>query len=210
MTNLWKRPAFLAVLFLVIYVIGLILGAYAVVAFPYYRKQKGYFDGKAEIIAQEYLEGSTDSLYSMASSYQHIYVYNAAGELLYHVDPIFSKSNARPVDVPRQYLSSVLSGREVYRLIFAREMQRSVPDIMAVSGIPIQKNGTIAGAVFFVKNLVDLPATLVGYALYFTVFYALTIFFFVSTTRRKQKLDKLPQNYIANVTHALKTPSPPS
>lgn len=201
-----RKPVFLAVLFLIIYVLGLILGAVAVNAYPYFYKQKNFFDGIAGIISQQYLDGSTDFLYSSADSHLHIYLYNTQGELLHYIEPIFIKEGTNPIDLHEKHFSAVLSGKEIYRLTIADEMPRSIPDIMAVSGIPIQNEGSVVGALFFVKNLVDLPSSLVGYVIYFTIFYWLTVFFFVSTSRKKKQLDKLQQNYIANVTHALKTP----
>ena len=201
-----KKPAVLAVLSVAIYVFGLFFGAFAVNAFPYYYKQKAFFDVAAADISQNYLDGSTDALYSSADSNLHIYLHDETGTLLHHVKPIFIKEGTKPISLHEKHISKVLSGKEIYRLSIAKEMPRFIPDILAVSGIPIQKDGTVVGAIFFVKNLVDLPATLSGYIIYFTLFYWLTIFFFVTTLRKKKKLEKLQQNYIANITHALKTP----
>lgn len=201
-----NSPAFRAVLFLVIYLLGLLFGAAALSAYPYYYKQRGFFEGIAQIIAQEYLVGSTDFLYSSADSNLHIYLYDDQGNRLHHIEPLFIKEGTKVINLHEKYISKVISGRKIYRLIITNEMPRSTFDIVALSGVPIYDRDAVVGTLFFVRNLVDLPATLAGYFIYFTVFYWLTIFFFITTSRKKQKLEQLQQNYIANITHALKTP----
>lgn len=201
-----NNPALRAVLFLMIYVIGMILGAIALSAYPYYYKQRKFFEKISQVIAQEYLVGSTNYLDFPSDSNLHIYLYDDQGNLLHHVEPLFVKEGTKVVNLHEKYLSRVNSGHEIYRLKITNEMPRFTFDIVALSGVPIYDGETVVGTVFFSKNLVDLPSTLTGYIIYFTFFYWLTIFFFITTSRKKKKLEQLQQNYIANITHALKTP----
>ncbi|MGM9606916.1 MAG: sensor histidine kinase [Oscillospiraceae bacterium] len=203
------KPSVLAVLLVVLYLLGLLLGACAISAFPIYR-QKEFFFSRARDIARDELDNVETTLRKTVDANTRILIYDAAGNCLRHVTPTNSNSNDKPGVALQKYVSSVLSGNEIFRLALARETQRAssgfLSDIMVVVGIPIEKQGTVIGAVFLIKNLMDLPATIVGYTVYFTFFYWLSVFFIVSNTRKKRKLDQLQQNYIANVTHAFKTP----
>ncbi|MGN0969087.1 MAG: sensor histidine kinase, partial [Oscillospiraceae bacterium] len=203
------RPAAFAALFIVIYLCGLIIGACAISAFPIHR-QKEFFVSRAHDIAREQLENVDTALQKTVDANTRILIYDDGGNCLRHVTPTNSNSNDKPGVPLKKYIPSVLAGNEIFRLAFARETQRAsnslLNDIMVVVGVPIEKQGNVVGAVFLIKNLMDLPATIVGYTIYFTLFYWLSVFFIVSNTRKKRKLDQLQQNYIANVTHAFKTP----
>lgn len=200
------RPAVAAAIFLLIYLLILILGASAMNAYPYYFRQKHFFSGVGDIIAAEYLNGSTEYMDASAESGLHIYLFSTDGKLIHYVSPTYVKEGTKSIDVHSRFFPVVLTGRSIYRLVIADERPRAIPDIMAVYGTPVWEHGTVVGMVFFVKNLVDLPSSLLGYFIYVSVFYWLTVFFFVSTSRKKAKLNALQQNYISNVTHALKTP----
>lgn len=206
MKELFAKRLSLSVLLLVIYLVGLLLGAYAVVSYPVYLKQRDFFLSHTRTMAQEYLAGETVALDAITGPNTRILYYNADGECIRHVEPTNLKPGTTP-DIPMgKYLPSVLSGRELYRPVLSRETQRELPDIMVLTGIPITEDGVIIGAVFQIKNLLDLPAAISGYALYFSILYWLSVYFIISNSRKTKKLDKVRQTYIANVTHALKTP----
>lgn len=206
MKKLLMKPFVLPAVLIVLYLFGLVLGAFAVSAYPIFYKQKRFFTARTRTIAQEYLEGKEETLTQMAGYNTRILIYDTEGNYLQHVAPNNSKPSAKPGISLEKYLPSVLAGKEVYRPAFAQETQRELSDIVIVVGTPIKKGGYVVGAVFLVKNLMDLPEAIVGYCIYFTIFYWLTVCLIVSNTRRKKKLDKLQQTYIANVTHAFKTP----
>lgn len=206
MKKLFAKPAFLAVLFVVVYLFGLILGVCAVGAYPIYFKQKEFFQREARTIAQEYLTGAEDALKRMTGANTRILIYDAAGNCLRHVAPSNEMPDAAPGAAPAKYIPSLLAGKEVYRPVLADETHRQFHDIMVVTGVPIRDGGAVVGAVLLIRNLIDLPAMIAGYSVFFTLFYWLSACVFLSSARRKRKLDKLQQNYIANVTHAFKTP----
>lgn len=206
MKKSFARPAFFASLFIIIYLLGLIIGAFAVSAYPIFYKQRRFFTSRTQIIAQEYLAGKEETLNHMTGYNTRILIFDSNGSCLRHVIPSNATEDAEPGISLKKYLPCVLAGKEIYRPALAQETQRELSDIVIVVGTPIKDGDSVVGAVFLVKNLMDLPEAIVGYCVYFTLFYWLSVFFIVSYTRRKRKLDKLQQNYIANVTHAFKTP----
>lgn len=203
------KPLVLALLLLVVYLAGLLLGACAICAFPIYR-QKEFFFSKARDIAQEYPEHVDDALRQTVDANTRVLIYDAGGNCLRHVTSTNPNISDQPSVRLEPLVPSVLSGKELFRLAFVQEPWRKsssiLNDIMVVVGIPIKEGDSMVGALFLIKKLMDLPATIVGYTVYFTLFYWLSAFFIVSNTRKKRKLDRMQQNYIANVTHAFKTP----
>lgn len=201
-----EKPLVLPLLLIVIYLVGIILGAFVVVSYPIYFKQKDFFLRQAQTIAQEYITGETNALDEMTSPNTHILLFDNTGSCIQHVQPTNYSAETKPGLSLDEYLPSVLGGNVIYRPVLADETNRDLADIMVVTGVPITKNGCVIGAVFLLKNLMDLPATIVGYSAYFTVFYWISAIIIVSNLRKKRKLDDLQRSYIANVTHALKTP----
>ena len=200
------KPVLLPLVLIVLYVLGLFLGAFAVSAYPIFYKQKHFFTMRTRAIAREYAEGVEETLNHMTGYNTRILIYDAQGNCLRHTAPNNSIPGAEPGISLDKYLPAVLSGKEIYRPAFAQETQRELSDIVIVVGAPIWDGGHVSGAAFLVKNLMDLPEAIVGYCVYFTIFYWVSAFVIVSNLRKKRKLDKLQQNYIANVTHAFKTP----
>ena len=196
----------LPVVLIVLYLFGLLLGAFAVSAYPIVYKQRPFFLSRTRTIAQEYLAGSEDTLNSMAGYNTRILIYDADGNCLRHMPPHNAEPDAAPGLALERYLPRVLAGKEVFRPALAQETQRELSDIVIVVGVPMWEGNEVVGAVFLVKNLMDLPEAIVGYCVYFTIFYWLAAYLILSNARRKRKLDQLQQNYIANVTHAFKTP----
>lgn len=202
MKEMWRKPLVLAVMLIVLYFAGLVLGIFAVSAYPVYYRQKSNLPLMARRVAREYLEGTDSALKQIAGSDMRLQIYDAGGNCLRNVIP----DNFLPQTIPdtlfKKYLSSVLNGKEIFRLAYLTEKN----DIIAVSGVPIKDQGSVVGAVFLVRNLKNLPEAYLGVAVYFTIFFWLTTYVIASNARRKKKLDKLQQTYIANVTHAFKTP----
>jgi len=73
-------------------------------------------------------------------------------------------------------------------------------------GTPIRESSGITGAAFLIKLQADLHGSIYGFLIYFSAFYWLSAYFISTYIRKKRKLDQIQQNYIANVTHALKAP----
>lgn len=199
------KPFVLSIILVVLYLLALFLGVCAISASPIL-KQKTFFVAEAHTAAQEYLAGSSETIGKLAGPNMRIFIYDTEGHCLLHMEP----RNANPdadfcTPLPRD-LSAVLAGKDVFHPMFSQETQRSLNDIMIMTGVPIKDGGHVVGGIFLIRNLIDLPMLLLSYIVFFTVFYWLSAVIIVSNFRRKRKLDELQQNYIANVTHALKTP----
>ena len=205
MKRLLVKPYMLPVILIVLYLACLLLGAYVISAYPIYRQEE-VFGEQARIVAQEYPEGVEDALDALTGANMRILIYDGQGTCRRYVAPGDPSSAYSMGILLQKDIPSALNGREIFRVALARETQRMFPDIMVVVGAPIREQDSVVGAVFLVKNLLDLPTAVLAYAVYFTIFYWLSAFFIVSNIRKNRKLDKLRQTYIANVTHALKTP----
>lgn len=205
MKKLLSKPFVLPVFLLVLYLSVLALGIFAIAVYPISR-QEVFFLEQARNIAQEHLEGTDDTLRSMIGANMYISIYDSSGVCLQYVTSNITPSSHTPVVPTEKDLSRVLSREQIFHPVLAKMKQRSYSNIMVATGVPIIDNGTVIGAVFLIKNLMDLPEAIAGYAVYCTFFYWLSAYFVVSNIRKGKKLDQLRQNYIANVTHALKTP----
>lgn len=205
MKRILKRPAALAVLLLALYLFGLVVGALAISFYPITR-QGQYFVGRAQAIAAEYVEGVDTSLHKIIGANMYIFIYAADGTLLRYVPSNSVDPDAAPVLSLERELAPVLEGKTLFRTARAHIRQSYYNNILVVAGAPIYDDGQIIGAVFLAKNLMDLPEAIIGYLCYFTLFYWLSVYFIVSSIRKNRKLDQLQQNYIANITHALKSP----
>lgn len=206
MKKVWNHRLFIPVILVFIYLASLFLGAIAVSAYPVYFKQKRYFTSQAQRIAQELPAGTEDALQHMTGPNMRIFICDAEGNCVRHIPPSNSPPDTKPGIFPDRYLSAVLAGKEVYTAALSQETQRELNDIMIVTGVPIWEDGSITGAVILIRNLMDLPEAILGFVVYFTILYWISAYFVVSNIYKKRKLDKLQQNYIANVTHAFKTP----
>ena len=206
MKKLLQKPFLLAVLLVVIYLLALALGVFAVTAYPFLR-QKKTFVPRTQSIAREYLEGTEETLERTQGANTRIFFYDVQGNLLRYAAPPSRSQEQEPDISVEKYLPAVLSGEELCRPAFAQASLREFSDIMIVVGTPIRhSSGAVAGAVLLAKNMMDLPEALIGYTVYFTVCYWLTAYFIVSYMRKKQRLEALRQSYVDNVTHAFKTP----
>lgn len=191
---------------ILVYMVGIVLGAYVVMSYPIFVKQKDFFLRQAQAIGQEYFTGETAALDAMTSPNTYILIFDSSDTCILYVAPTNYAPGTTPSVSLAQYLPAVLSGKRIYRPVLTNETGHKLPDIMVVTGVPITENNSVTAAVFLLKNLIDLPATIVGYSAYFTVLYWFSAFISVSSMRKNRKLDELQHNYIANVTHALKTP----
>ena len=203
MKKLLRKSFVLPISLLILYLFGLIVGAFAISIYPINR-QKTFFISRAEAIGSEYLEGTDAAFQSMIGANMYIYIYDGNGICIRHAASNRAESSTTPIVSLDKDLARALTGETLFHPAFARYGQRPYNSIMVVTGVPIH-NGT-AGAVFLVKNLMDLPEAILGYCCYFTLFFWLSAYFIVSNIQKNKKLDELRQTYIANVTHALKTP----
>jgi len=103
-------------------------------------------------------------------------------------------------------IQKVIAGNEVASLIKIRD--QGVESI--VIGMPIVDEGKVAGVAFLLKPASDFQAVLRGFYLIFSLTLmigVLTIGFFLSLYLKEIKqLEQLRRDYIANISHELKSP----
>ena len=104
------------------------------------------------------------------------------------------------------YLPTVFNGENIFAMAPSYETPKKLSQICLVAGIPITEGETVVGAVFLVRFLENLQEAYLGYMIYFSICYWASAYFIISSIRKKRRLEEVQQNYIANVTHALKSP----
>ena len=204
MKNFSKKNACLAALLVMLYLLGLVFSVLTIISYPLSR-QKSFHISEAQDILHEYLCTPSDEfsawLDGRISGKAQFLIYDLSGTCL------LNKSSVPGFTVEhKQYLTDVLAGETLYTLKFAQETRPTIHNLMGITGIPVVEEGTVIGAAFLIKKTIAITESLAGYAIYFTLLYWLAAFAIVSNFRKKKRLDQLQQNYIANVTHALKTP----
>lgn len=204
MKRLTERRGLCAVLAAVGYLLMLALGV-GVISWSPVRGQQSYLMRNARTVAEDYAAGDLAALEAVVGPNTRILVYAADGTELLHLAPVQRRGSAPRLPVER-YIAAAMEGRELFRLAFSRETERTLPDILTVSVVPLTLGGERTGAVMLAKNMFDLPEALIAFFCYFTVLYWLCAYLLLSNARRKERLERTRQEYIANVTHALKTP----
>lgn len=204
MKKLLTHSVALSVFLIFVYILGLLLGSIAVSVYPIYR-QKAYFNTEAHKIAQEYLQGEEETLNSIIGANMYIFICDDQGSVLRQALANNLKQTLPDIGI-QQHMTRIISGEDVFSVAFSKVSLHPYNNILVVTGVPITSGDRVVGAVFLAKNLMDLPEAIIGYMVYVTIFFWLSAYFIVSNIRKNKKLDKLRQNYIANVTHALKTP----
>lgn len=200
MKKLLQKPLCLAVLLIITYGLGLALGTLFIYAYPVYKHQN-YFLSAVRAIAQEYCEGTYDTVEIMSGPHTHILFFDIEGNCIRHIYPTGYQLNYELSFTFENALSSVLAGKEVFHPKYIGN-----ENVEIITGAPIQNDGVIIGAVFLGREIMDLEQAIEAFLIFFTLTYWIVVFFLVRDARRKKKYEELRQNYIANVTHALKAP----
>ena len=205
MKKLLSKPFVLPFCLAILYITVLILGAFAISIYPIYR-QELFFVEQAKTIAREHVEGVDDTLQSLIGANMYMLIYDGDGKCIRHIASNKTSPDISPIISLENDLTRALGGETFFHPAFSQVRKRPYSSIVVVAGAPIVDGNSVVGAVFLIKNLMDLPEAIIGYVCYFTIFYWLSAYFIVTNIRKNKKLDELRQNYIANVTHALKTP----
>lgn len=204
MKKLIRKPILLASILFIIYLLCMVFGIIVIVSFPLYHRQKNFFLSRAETIAQACLDGTEDTLKYLSNSSMRILILDTEGNCLQNVVPLTPEPGTESVSVEK-YASIVLDGEKIYCPAFIRETPYKL-NILVVAGAPVMDGDSVAGAVLLVKSLVGLSGAIIGYSVFFTIFYWLSAVLVILNLHQKRKLEELRQNYIGNVTHTFKTP----
>ena len=201
MKKLLITPIIGPVLLVFIYLFSLVFGSLSLCTYSIYFQQKDILFSLAEHSVTRYLDDPAFLFEQNLTSDTQILIYDAEQKLIQHAKPIVMIPGTGNISVEK-YLSVVLTGKRIYHPVFV--LKRT--DIIIITGIPIQNGDQITGALFFLRNLKNLPEAIFGFAAFLTIFYWIAAVVIIFNLRKNKKLDELRQTYIANVTHALKTP----
>lgn len=201
MKKLLYKPTYLAAVLIGLYLLGVLAGIITVVSYAVYYQQRDFLLERARTIAQEYPEGKMDTINDIAGRNMRIYIYDKSGDCILSVVSHQPTVDAFSEKIRNDFFPSVLAGKEKYAPVFFQLRQLDI-----VVGTPIRNGKIFDGVVFLVKMQADLHGSIFGFLIYFSVFYWLSAYFIATYMRKKQKLEQIQQNYIANVTHALKAP----
>lgn len=188
---------------LVIYCIGLAMGAYVLFYIPIYSHRAGLEDEGQKIISC-LVSGQT----AEEIKYTNMYAFFCTPDGTMH----FMDSYSTPPDLDyqqiiRQPLSAVLSGKTYYDH-FSADIPSSGHglQIFILSGQPVVQNGSVTGAVFILKDVVDLAKNILSFFSVVSFIFCLTLVFLCLTDRNNRRVEQTRQNYIDNITHDLKSP----
>lgn len=182
---------------IILYFFGLVLGVLAIMAEPVFFQQRRILLPAARLIAQDYFE-NTEGMEVQSQGADVVVFYNAEGACIMEKN---MHSRFNPTGLAKRYVPAVMAGQEVFRLAF---MEHN--DLFVIAGVPVWREGTVCGAVFLERNLKNMPEAIEGYLVFFTISYWAVTSIYIAYLRRKRHMEELQRNYIANVTHAFKTP----
>ena len=204
MQKIIQRPRLLALLLPVIYLLGLAFGAVPLNSIPIAR-QKRILTAHVRTIAREHLLDANNRIDRIRGAYTHVLIYNADGSCALYASSDSQKTAGDFDGYLQPFLPNVTAGNEIFK-VTRSYFSKKLTHFWLVVGTPLMEQGNVVGAVFIIDSLMNLQEAFIGYIIYFTLFYWLSAYFLVLTARKRKKLDEVKENYIANVTHALKTP----
>lgn len=188
-----------------LYVLILVVSICAISAYPLSR-QKNFFINQARKFAQQYESdplASTELFSWQIDGRTCILVVDDEKKIVKEINAdTDSPANVRY----EQYLDRVLNGEEIFQFMFEQDRFPLTHGLMGVAGVPIKSEENTTGAVFLIRKTMAVTESLIGYFFFFTIFYWISAYFVISNIRKRKSLDEEQRIYIANVTHALKTP----
>jgi len=201
MKKLFASRRFLPIALPLIFIVCLLFGSFATLAFPIIFQQRSYMLNDSREIARLYIEAPNETPEFDIASDMRVYICDRDGSLLQYLEPLVALAGTENVAY-QKYLPQILNGEEICLPIFMPDMF----DLVVLAGVSLTSGGNIVGAVFIAKNLKNLPEAAVSFAICFTVLYWLGACLIIAYSHGKRKLYELRQNYVDNVAHALKTP----
>ncbi|MBE6018564.1 MAG: HAMP domain-containing histidine kinase [Lachnospiraceae bacterium] len=206
MKKLFSHRYVRIIIYALLYIFGLALGIVTIGIYPIYANQRGGAVGHSYTIGEQYLEGRDDELLMMRNMYRHIIIMDGSGKYV-RIETFDNEHSAEDfTGYLDKWTPKVLSGKECFAITNSRFSPAPLHFWM-MTGVPIVKDGQVHGAVFMIENIQNLPEAVLGYMIYFTLFYWFCVYLLHITHKKRERLDYLRQDYIANVTHALKTPN---
>ena len=125
---------------------------------------------------------------------------------------------AAPIQVLRLYYGQQDLRIESHLSAFTDYLNRQIPfyamqpsfqpaGLTSIAGQPVfWPDQTLYGYVYVAKNIPHVPATMLIYALLATLLYYAVVFSLVSQKQSRERVEQIYHQYIANISHELKTP----
>ncbi len=179
-----------AAIMLAVYLLVLVLGSAAITEYPLRKQRRALFR-----LADSYAEALAEPDAEIPYISPQIYLVRVGA------DGIF-RCLREPAPGLGPCAAAAMGGERAFRVSFGNAPDSLAPSMFAAAGVPLPDGG----ALLVVENVTLLPEVLAAFFCYFTALYWLSLYFIVSSLRRRRRLDEARQTYIDNVTHALKTP----
>ncbi|NMM61687.1 GHKL domain-containing protein [Clostridium sp. P21] len=188
------RTVFIAIAFL--FIIGQILGFYAI-RYLFFQYKTSELEPLAKQLSSQYANNST--LNQMPSNVI-IKIFDVYG------NDKEKQSSINMKDVAKKFIPQIIEGKTISSM----ENISSLPHTSVVIGVPIEKDNLVIGALFVLVPADDINAALKGFMLVFTVtlligtgIIGVLLKFYI---RESRELDYIQKEYVANVSHELKSP----
>ncbi|MBQ9062986.1 MAG: hypothetical protein IJ121_09245 [Eubacterium sp.] len=79
-------------------------------------------------------------------------------------------------------------------------------ELVSIAGQPVERDGRFGGFVYVARSLDYAPLFLIVYALAATAVFYLIVLYLISQKRSRDRVEQIYHQYIANISHELKTP----
>lgn len=204
MKKRWRRPV--KILFvLAVYVAGFFIGTFIVCIIPILDKRSFLFE-IAETAAESYV--NNDWIKDNIHPNILFAAYGLDGKLLAQTAPPNAELNLDLQPLADKNLGKIKQGQKPFEQILQATPKghRHRFDILTFLGVPITADGEIVGAVFLARRFVDLPSTIDAFFFLYTGIFGIIGLYYVLSLRKERELERLRRDYIANISHELKSP----
>lgn len=191
---------FITIAFL--FVVGQILGSIAIRHY-FFKYKMSELKPLAKQWASEYADNS--ALFQPPNNII-VRIFDISGNEVFSGSDTKKRIQINIKDVSKKFLPQIIAGKAISSL----EKIEGLPEISVVIGVPVQKGDLVTGALFVFVPADDIHAALSGFTLVFTVTLLLgTVIIGVLLRlylKESKKLDRIRREYVANVSHELKSP----
>jgi signal transduction histidine kinase len=194
-----KKPGGTALTLIVLYLVSTVLLLLFICLYPL-TQQKRAMNYIVQMTLKEYRESPDGSLPVNPDVRRQIF--DGAGQCLADSAPDVTWPLSVPEGLQERALNRSSEGKRSFYPCF----ERSMNDLLVMYAAPMEQEGTFTGTVLLIRNLKNLPESMEGAAVCYTLLYWLFAAFALRLLQKKRRLERMQENYVANVTHALKAP----
>ena len=198
------HPGVIAAILFLIYVVGIVGGLVVTTYMPgeWKRKSQEYYTSQR---ITEYVSTGRVDNWRNGGLAAVIYDKNGRFENFFRMNG--DQFSINFVLQTEDRIDEVLAGkRQLFIFPFVKNLSKVGYTSFLYVGLPIRTEGEITGAFFWIRELPDLVETMAGYAIVFTLFFAITVGFLAGTLRVQRRYEEARRRYIDNITHEMKSP----